>query len=490
MEPRLVQIRPHTPFDAQFPLSQVDLQLPPRFVREAFIYEADPEVSCSSAQGQDLVSRLQESLKSLVAPLNSETVSYPQLLGKIVRQPGERPFVKVDTSSFIPFNVVDRSDFDFAQLHRNGKFPMEAINLPDFKIGLDAKELLQTPGGPPMSAIQLTFVRGGIVLVVVVSHSLSDGYGIAGFLRRWFQAARAALGINGQNGHKQDDTSSTLAIHDKSQLIKIDVKGETPGLRKAKELYNGPPAQTSAFMGTVPIISQIFWMPPENVQKMRADVGAHSSKPPSVFAAMMTILWRAIIRSRQNLQTDSPELINGLITCDMRRRLDPPLPYDYFGNAITGIWHSLPKSEVAAAGSTSEVIKAIQETLENDATGQNLLLSSRFFGDQMAKGIFPPLEFISRDIVFNTWEHLFASVADLDLGCGEFCAVRYLMDTPPSPGYVLLLPSFGRRLKRPDKERLCQYPGGLEFQIHLTPEQMELVEKDEEWTQYATPIKA
>ena len=367
---------------------------------------------------------------------------------------------------------------------------MKAVNLPDFKAGLDAKELLKTPGGPPMSAVQLTFVRGGIVLVVVVSHSLSDGYGIAGFLRRWFQAARAALRINGQNGHKQDNPSSTLAIHDRSQLIKIDVEGETSGLRKAKELYNVPPVRTSAFVGTVPIVSQIFWMPPENVNKMRADVGAHTSKPPSVFEAVMTILWRAIIHSRQNLKTDSPELINGLITCDMRRKLDRPLPYDYFGNAIAGIWASLPRSEVAAAGFTSMVIKAVQETLENDATGQNLLLCSRFVGDQMAKEIFPPLDFLTRDIMFNTWEHLFTSFADLDLGCGDFCAVRYLIDTPPSPGYVLLLPSFGRRLKRPDEERLCQYPGGLEFQLHLMPEEMELVEKDAEWTQYATPIKA
>ena len=68
MEPKLVQIRSHTPFDAQFPLSQVDLQFPPRFVRKAFVYEANPKVSFSSPQGQDLVSRLQESLNLLSDP--------------------------------------------------------------------------------------------------------------------------------------------------------------------------------------------------------------------------------------------------------------------------------------------------------------------------------------------------------------------------------------------------------------------------------------
>ena len=104
--------------------------------------------------------------------------------------------MKVDPSSSISFNVVDRNDLNFSQLHRDGKFPVETINIPDFKVGLDLKEPMVIPGGPPLFAVQLTFIRGGVVLVVVFSHLLSDGHGIAGYLRRWFAAIRAVIGTN------------------------------------------------------------------------------------------------------------------------------------------------------------------------------------------------------------------------------------------------------------------------------------------------------
>lgn len=210
MESKMYIVRPDTPFEANYPLSSCDLQIPPRFIRKAFVYATDKESNdVSSRKTQDLICRLQDSLKSFLGQPSRGQFMYPQLLGRVVQSgDGGLPYVAVKQSSYIQFNVVYRPDIDFESLHPDRHFPVEAIRRTDFAIGLDRSDMLKMPDGAPNFAVQLTFIRGGFVLVSQVFHRITDGYGYAGFIRRWFQRARTGLTIEhgpGGAGHSRQD---------------------------------------------------------------------------------------------------------------------------------------------------------------------------------------------------------------------------------------------------------------------------------------------
>jgi hypothetical protein len=488
MDSQIYQIRPDSPFDAEYPLSKCDLQLPVRFIRKALIYATDESISSSSKEGQDLISRLQESLKSIIQDLNPDTFTYPQLLGRVIPSAkGRSSYVKVEKSSAIQLNVINRPDIAFEKLHRNGKFPMETITLGIFGVGLEKEDLIKQSDGPPNLAIQLTFIRGGFVLVLAFCHQICDAYAIGGLVKRWFRKAR--LGSFAGSEH-ENGPLSTLAIHDKTVLSRTDLKGSTHGVKKLQALFDNPLPTKTWLPTSSNAVSKVFWIPSHKVEELRAAVWDNFSQPPTLYESILTLLWQCIIRTRLTPETEtSSALSKAIMIMDMRKRLEPPLPVDYFGNAVSGIYAVQPLSNFTDNHFISRTIKEVQETKKLDGTGLNLQLSTLVMEDQMKRfGIGPPVDLLGYDILFNSWEHLYSSIEDLDLGIGQFCTIRFLMDTPVSPSYIFTLPSYGRRLMNVDHSHSGQYPGGMELQINLLADQMYLLEKDEEWLKYATVV--
>jgi hypothetical protein len=101
----------------------------------------------------------------------------------------------------------------------------------------------------------------------------------------------------------------------------------------------------------------------------------------------------------------------------------------------------------------------------------------------MREGNYPPMNLMGHDILFNSWEHFYSDIRDVDVGLGTFCAMRRLTESI-TPSLVLILPSYGRRLNGSDDK--YGYPGGVEVQVHLFSDQMELLQNDPEWLHYAT----
>lgn len=489
MESQIYLIRPDSPFDAEYPLSRCDHQLPVRFIRKAFVYSTDGDISSTSPEGQDLISRLQSGLKSLIQELNPDTVTYPQLLGRVTKLADGGPLrVKVEKSSTIQLNVVHRPDITFESLHRNGNFPIEKISHEDFGVGLSRDDLLKWPSGPPNLAIQLTFIRGGFVLLLAVNHQICDAYGFAGMVKHLFRKLRleSLSGSVHENGSK-----STLAIHDKTILDKVpEGKETTHGVQRLQALYDESLPSKQWLPTSSNAVSKIFWIPPHKVEELRAVVQGGTSTPTTLYESILVILWRCIMRARLVPETENSSRWSKVIMImDMRRRLEPPLPTDFFGNAVSGVFSLQPLSNFKEKDFVSKAIKEVQETKRLDGTGLNLQLSSFLVGDHLKRlGIGPPVDLLGYDVLFNSWEHLYSSPEDLDIGLGGFCALRFLMDTPVSPSYVFTLPSYGKRLVSPEGGPSGQYPGGMELQVNLLEDQMRLLEKDEEWLKYAIVV--
>lgn len=488
METTTYTIRTDPGFEAVYPLSPSDLQISPRAIRQAFIYFTGNH---DESKIQNLVASLQESLKTLLKPLDKDkrqkkTTTYPQLLGKIVRpKDGSLPHVVVDRSSSIPFKVVTRPDINFENLSPAQRFPEEAIQKADYAIGLDDSELLARHN----SAVQLTFINGGFVLVVQIHHGITDGFGYAGFMRQWLRRARALM-----TDVQYIEGSVTSDIHDKTELLREtdespDAAGELNGLKTWETLYKEASlkAGKTSLMGSSDIQSRIFWLSPENLEKLRAEMHNYTVNRPTMFESVMAHAWQCLARAR----TDSNKAVesttsSGFFSVDMRNRLDPPLASEFFGNAFTAVATRLPLPALLLQQQqhhtdTATVIGTIQVTLRKDATDRNLRSINRLLFRQLKVGVYPPANLLEQDVIFNSWEHLYPSLDAMEVGVGKFCIMRNL--SPVTPSYVLVMPSYGMRQTASLGN---QYPGGIELKVHLLRHQMERLVKDEGWLRYVS----
>ncbi|CRG83698.1 hypothetical protein PISL3812_01053 [Talaromyces islandicus] len=484
MTSKTYTVGPNIPFEGKYPLSSCDLQVPPVFTCKAFIYSANGHLSASSPEAQGLISRLQDSLVSFLQPPSPGVLAYPQILGQIVKPvDGARPYIAVKKSFSIQFKVAHKPDIEFSSLHHDGRFAVEAINIADFKDGLDRASLVNLPDVSHNFNFQLTFINGGFVLLAQVAHQITDASGFAGFIRHWFQRVR-----DGPPTHSQVENNPQvfLDMHDKSRLCLEDIQGNTKALRKLELAYKDVPAvRKPVAIGNGERVTKIFWVSAQNLKDLRTTMQVESTKPPSAFQAVVTLLWRCITRTRLTPENNSPSSMSrGFLVINMSQRLSPPLPKDFFGNSATWIFADLPQSALLEGKSTS-AINAIQKTLQEDTEELSLQLTNQFISRRMQAGVFPPMDLTGNDVLFNSWEHFYPDLTDLDIGLGNFCAMRRLTDSIV-PSLVLILPSYGRRYQ--EDANPCQYPGGIEVQIHLFASQMELLQKDPEWLHYARTI--
>jgi hypothetical protein len=489
MESTTYNIRADPGFEAIYPLSPSDLQIPTRAIRQAFIYSTDNH---DESKVQNLAVSLQESLKTLLKPLDKNkgqtSTAYPQLLGRVVRpEDGSPPHVAVDKSSSIPFIVLYRPDIAFAKLSPAQRFPEEAIRKADFAIGLDNSELLARHN----FAVQLTIIKGGFVLVVQIHHVITDGYGYAGFMRQWLQRTKALI----TKGRYKEDVPSSVTndIHDKTDLFRDleespDATEELNGLKTWESLYKEASSKASKnpFMGSNEIQSKIFWLSPGSLEKLRADMHDYTVDRPTIFESVMALVWQCLARARSDSNTAVESTTSsGFFSADMRNRLIPPLPTEFFGNAITAVVARVPLSALLLQQHAAAVITTIQVTLRKDTTDRNLRSINKLVSRQLKAGVYPPANLLEQDVFFNSWEHLYPSLDAMEIGVGRFCIMRKLMDSPITPSYVLLLPSYGMR-QTPSSEsgsavHSYQYPGGIELNVHLFQHQLERLVKDGEW---------
>jgi hypothetical protein len=492
MESTTYTIRADPGFEAVYQLSPSDLQIAPRAIRQAFIYSTDNH---DESKIQNLVVSLQKSLKTLLKPLDNEqaVTTYPQLLGRVVRpSDGSLPHVVVDKSSSIPFRVAHRLDIDFDNLSPARRFPEEAIQKADFAIGLDDGELLSRHN----FAVQLTFIKRGFVLVVQIHHVITDGYGYAGFMRHWLQRTKALI-IEGRYEEDASTKSAKTSIHDKTELLRDvdespDAAGELNGLKTWETLYKEPPkTNKNPLMGSKEIQSKIFWLSPETLEKLRAEMHNYTVDRPTIFESVMALAWQCLARARIDANTAVESTTsNALFAADIRPRLVPPLATDFFGNAVTVVVARVPLSTLLLQqhANVATVINAIQTTLRKDTTDRNLRSINRLLFRQLKAGVHAPADLLGQDVFFNSWEHLYPSLETMEIGLGKFCIMRNLQDSPIVPSYVLMLPSYGMRETSSSEapSHQYQYSGGIEFKVHLLRHQIEKLEQDEEWTRYVS----
>lgn len=90
------------------------------------------------------------------------------------------------------------------------------------------------------------------------------------------------------------EESVTSDIHDKTELLReidesTDAAGELNGLKTWETLYKEASLKgsKSPLMGSSEIQSKTFWLAPESLKKLRAEMQNHAVDRPTMFESVM-----------------------------------------------------------------------------------------------------------------------------------------------------------------------------------------------------------
>ncbi len=284
----------------------------------------------STSRNLEVYSRLKAGL--------SLTLSEIPLIGGHLT--GERTQVKVGDDYGVRFVYNDRTAPDpetgltvsYDELKRNN-FPCSA---------LDPKEttpvpIIPTEPEPPVMVIQATFIQGGLILTSCLHHRVSDGLAFAAVLKAWAQHTAVVGMVNG------NDLGASIAGLETRSMDRTPLHngllgahlGDLPQFRLSKVAADAtaPVATTSQSGAPVgPLRFCVFYFSASRLAQLK--LVASPLNPAdgwiSTNDALCALLWRHVVRARARATRG---LLDFAVAVEARRRLVPPLPKEYLGNA-------------------------------------------------------------------------------------------------------------------------------------------------------------
>ncbi|XP_031484283.1 BAHD acyltransferase DCR [Nymphaea colorata] len=179
----------------------------------------------------------------------------------------------------------------------------------------------------PLLAVQVTKLKDGMALGCSFNHVILDGNSTWHFMSSWAELARGLT------------TISLLPFHDRTKARNTRLKLDLPPLTAHIANGDGPAHQNGEVKPpSKPMREKIFHFSEEVLDKIKAQVNAHlepDQKPFSSFQALGVHVWRSVIRARE-LPPESYTVFTLFVDC--RKRLEPPMSDNYFGNLIQGIY--------------------------------------------------------------------------------------------------------------------------------------------------------
>ncbi|GMP24545.1 hypothetical protein CsSME_00001772 [Camellia sinensis var. sinensis] len=169
----------------------------------------------------------------------------------------------------------------------------------------------------PLLAVQLTKLRDGLAMGCAFNHAILDGSSTWHFMRSWAEICTGC------------QTISVPPFLDRSKA------------RNTRVVLNlSPPSHDPTIANTPdpPLREKIFKFSESAIVQIKSEVNnnlSDGSKPFSTFQSLSSHLWKAITRARQLKPEDIAVFT---VFADCRKRVDPPMPENYFGNLIQAIF--------------------------------------------------------------------------------------------------------------------------------------------------------
>ncbi|KAL5349232.1 hypothetical protein ACLOAV_005520 [Pseudogymnoascus australis] len=297
----------------------------------------------------------------------------PFLAADVVPDDHERGTAQLETveGGGVWFHVRDYPELDIEVLERRKFTPAS----------LPTQELMPEPRHQdwkrcPVLNIQATFITGGLILVTNCHHTAMDGTAMFVFAQTWAKNVGAvAEGRMVSDVMEPEclDRTQSFATHGSGnmhiseftnykvmkdglvgdrlrELVRIALEGNTthPSLAILRQL-------TTTYWN----ISQEFLQATKN------------AAPPSESEAtgvtdktlLSALLWRHISRARQ-LRSRGIKTTSVVNMVNIRRRLRPPLPLDYTGNAVVVAKATVSAEDVEAKMHLHELAGRVSESID------------------------------------------------------------------------------------------------------------------------------
>ncbi|KAI9089289.1 hypothetical protein K1719_029568 [Acacia pycnantha] len=181
----------------------------------------------------------------------------------------------------------------------------------------------------PLLGVQVTELRDGIFIGCTINHVVGDGTSFWHFFNSWSEISRGSTELS------KPPTLERWFLDGFNRPLRIRLSKATKEKQKLDGCLKSQLQQERVFHFTRDKIEEL---------KAKANKMVCSHKISSL-QATLTHLWRAIVR---NQGTDPQEEVQYRLLIGVRPRMRPPLPQNYFGNAVQDGTVSLKAEELLA----------------------------------------------------------------------------------------------------------------------------------------------
>jgi hypothetical protein len=428
------------------------------------VFQLDSDVDRS-----DVVHNLQAGLVHTIDEINI-------LAAYVIPEDPRRGTIQLEfeEDAGVNFFVRDMPDVQFEDLAKR-HFPFSDME----KSGYCPEPLGHTEKSPVMT-VQVTFITGGLVLAFNGHHSVLDAQALGTFAQTWARNVHA------------ESRGWTIASSDRLQTGCLDgsylLGGRCEKLLQEFQTYKAIPnchfqetqrhILESAMNGNRGqqgySVKLSHWILPLN----EIDRLKQTNQPPSQDLPFMTenslisaLVWRYITRARRSagIAVDKSSILSSV---NVRRRVDPPLPLEYVGNAIV-----LARANASVEKLLSEKSGSLYELAYDITDSVDWWTSDRIWelagtidaSDYVCNLIYPTS---GCDVLVTSPSRLGEVLGNASWGddLGPIQALRFsfpaFMD-----GFVVVLPSIG---------------GGQEIMTWVDPRVKMCLEQDSEWLQWVS----
>lgn len=455
-------------------VSSLEQASPPYWNRSLYCFKLP-----SDYKKEEIIGILRQGLKATFSDL-------PVLIGQLApvddeKQPGKKDIIAGGNEELFVKDLTS-SSLDYDHLKAN-RFPLSTFDDETFW----ATPCMPAPGEKcPVFAAQANFIKGGWLLGISFWHVIMDGTALAITLR---VLAQNCLLVQDPSSNGQADSKLSGDIYDKSRLHESspEYKGllaDHPEYVLLPEVPTGPPP-----FATIPLKVEVFHVSPASLKALKAaatpivETETHAKEPMWVSTndAASALIWRSlvVVTYEETDYKDEP-LSCCQVAVNSRPKMNPPLPADYFGCALTFGTSYLPISSILVPGSLSTMALMIRQSIMKVtapylesviATIHNVPDYRRFIPSSF-------VDLLGRDTVQTSWSAFPLYEYNWGPTLGGKCERVRAPKLGMFNGLQTVLPAL------PESQG-----GGFELMIGLEPHVMEKLKADPVWSEYCKPIE-